>query len=278
MQKITQGLIDGRMKIAVVDPRCSKTAARAWKWLPIQPNGVSALAMGMIHWIIENKRYDARYLANANKAAAAADKEPTWTQAAWLVKMSKEGKPSTFLRGSEIGIPSEKRAKKDGSEWDFDALVVQKDGECKPFDPNDEKNPVEGDLLVDTEVNGIRVKSVLQIYREAAGARKLAEWADIAGIKEADIVELAQEFTSHGKRAVADIHRGVSQHTSGFYNVLAWMMVNVLIGNHDWMGGLSKATTYDISGDKEGKPFDLSKHEGKAQGLGRLHHPARNRL
>ena len=268
VQKITQGLIDGRMKIAVVDPRCSKTAARAWKWLPIQPNGVSALAMAMIQWIIENQRYDARYLANANKAAAAADKEPTWTQAAWLVKLTAEGKPSTFLRGSEIGIPPEKRPKKEGGEWDFDALIVQKGGEFLPFDPNDDKTPAEGDLLVDTEVNGIRVKSVLQIYREAAGARKLSEWAEIAGIRESDIVELAQEFTSHGKRAVADIHRGVSQHTSGFYNVLAWMTVNVLIGNHDWMGGLSKATTYDISGDIKGKPFDLSEHKDKLKNWG----------
>jgi len=268
VQKLTEGLVDGRMKIAVVDPRCSKTASRAWKWLPIQPNGVSALAMGMIQWIIENKRYDARYLANANKAAAAADKEPTWTQAAWLVKISPEGKPTTFLRGSNLGLATEKRTKKDGGEWDFDPLIVQKGGEFQPFDPNDEKNPMEGDLLVYTEVNGIRVKSVLQIYREAAGARKVSEWAEIAGIKEADILELAQEFTSHGKRAVADIHRGVSQHTSGFYNVLAWMTVNVLIGNHDWMGGLAKATTYDISGDIKGKPFDLSEHDGKIKGWG----------
>jgi anaerobic selenocysteine-containing dehydrogenase len=52
VQKITQGLVDGRMKIAVVDPRCSKTASRAWKWLPVEPNGVSALAMAMIQWII----------------------------------------------------------------------------------------------------------------------------------------------------------------------------------------------------------------------------------
>ncbi len=268
VQKITQGLVDGRMKIAVVDPRCSKTAARAWKWLPIQPNGVSALAMAMIQWIIENKRYDARYLSNANKAAAAADKEPTWTQAAWLVKIDAEGKPGTFLRASDIGLPIEKRSKKEGGEWDFDALIVKRGEEFVRFDPNDEKNPVEGDLLVDAEVKGIRVKSVLQIYREAAGAKKLGEWAQIAGIKEADIVELAQEFTSHGKRAVADIHRGVSQHTSGFYNVLAWMLVNVLIGNHDWMGGLSKATTFDIGGAKEGKPFDLTRQDGKLKNWG----------
>ena len=258
----------GSLKIAVVDPRCSKTAARAWKWLPIRPNGVSALAMGMISWIIENKRYDARYLANANKAAATADGEPTWTQAAWLVKIKPDGKPGTFLRGSDIGLPVENRPKKSGGEWEFDSFVTYSGGEFRPFDPNSEKEPAEGDLLVDAEVNGVKVKSVLQIYRETAGARSLAQWAELAGIKETDIVELAQEFTSHGKKAVADLHRGVSQHTSGFYNVLAWMTVNILIGNHDWMGGLAKATTFDIMGEREGKPFDLGKQSGKMRPWG----------
>jgi tetrathionate reductase subunit A len=273
-QKLAEGVSDGRLKIAVVDPRCSKTAARAWKWLPIRPNGVAALAMGMIRWIIENKRYDARYLTNANKAAAAADGEPTWTQAAWLVKIKPDGKPGTFLRGSDIGLPVEKQPKKSGGEWDFDSFVISAGGEFRPFDPNSEKEPAEGDLLVDAEVNGLKVKSVLQIYRETAGARSLAQWAEQAGIKEADIVELAQEFTSHGKKAVADLHRGVSQHTSGFYNVLAWMTVNILIGNHDWMGGLAKATTYDIMGEREGKPFDLGKQSGKLRpwGISNIRH------
>lgn len=261
-QKVTQGLVDGRLKIAVIDPRCSKTAARAWKWLPVRPNGVAAVAMGMIHWIIENKRFDSRYLSNANKAAAVADNEPTWTQATWLVKM-KEGKPTTFLRASDVGLPVEKRTKKDGGDWNFDPFLVSIGGQLKAFDPNDEKDPVKGDLLVDGEANEIRFKSVLQIYRETATAKSLKAWAEAAGVKESDIAELAQEFTSHGKRAVADIHRGVSQHTSGFYNVLAWMLVNVLIGNHDWMGGLAKATGYEITGSIKGKPFDVNKHDGK---------------
>lgn len=147
-------------------------------------------------------------------------------------------------------------------------------GEFHPFDPNSEKEPAEGDLLVDAEANGVKIKSVLQIYRETAGARSLAQWAELAGINEKDIVELAQEFTSHGKKAVADLHRGVSQHTSGFYNVLAWMTVNILIGNHDWMGGLAKATTYDIMGEREGKPFDLGKQSGKLRpwGISNIRH------
>ncbi len=266
--KLTQGLIDGRLKIALVDPRCSKTAARAWKWLPVRPNGVAAVGLGLMHWIIENQRYDARYLANANKAAAKADHEPTWTQAAWLVKINQDGTPGIFLRGSDIGLPKEKRSKKEGGDWEFDSFLVLKNGQPVPFDPNSETVPVKGDLLVDAEVKGIKVKSVLQILRETVTTKKLSEWAKVADVQEADLVELAQEFTSHGKRAVADIHRGVSQHTSGFYNVLTYMTLNTLIGNHDWMGGLAKATTYNIDGSKEGKPFDLKKQSGKLKPFG----------
>jgi anaerobic selenocysteine-containing dehydrogenase len=112
------------------------------------------------------------------------------------------------------------------------------------------------------------LKSVFQILRETVTARKLSEWAKLADISETDMVELAREFTSHGKKAVADIHRGVSQHTSGFYNVLTYMTLNTLIGNHDWQGGLSKATTFNITGDKEGKPFDVTKQSGKIKPFG----------
>ncbi len=275
--KVSQGIVESGIKIAVVDPRCSKTAARAWKWLPVRPNGVAAVGWGMIRWIMENQRYNATYLANANKAAAKAVNEPTWTQAAWLVKM-KDGVPFTFLRGSDLGLPTQKRPKKKGDgEWEFDAFVVYKDGKPQPFDPNDEQTPVTGDLLVDTVINGIPVKSVLQIYKETAMEKSPTDWAKLAGVREEDIRELAREFTNYGKRAVADVHRGVSQHTSGFYNVLTYMFLNILIGNHDWMGGLSKATTYDIVGDKEGKPFDTAKQDKKFKpwGISIIRHDAK---
>lgn len=268
-QKITSGLIDGRLKIAVVDPRASKTVARAWKWLPVRPQGVAAVGLGMMNWIIENQRYDARYLANANKAAAKADHEPTWTQATWLVKVNPDGTTGTFLRGSDLGLPKEKRPKKKGDgEWEFDAFMVFANGAAKPFDPNSETEAVEGDLLVDTEIKGIKVKSVLQILKDTVSAKKLSEWAELADVAEADLAELAREFTSHGKSAVADIHRGVSQNTSGFYNVLTYMTLNTLIGNHDYMGGLASAHTYNIDGSKEGKPFDLKKQKGKLTPFG----------
>lgn len=276
--KVTEGTVDGRMKIAVIDPRCSKTASRAWKWLPVEPvNGVPAIAMAMIGWIIANKRYDATYLANANKAAAKADNEPTWSQAAWLVKIGADGKPGKYLRGSDLGRPAEARTKKDGSTWDFDAFITKSGDAYVSFDPNDENSAVEGELFVDTEVNAIRVKSVLQIIDEAAKARTFEAWCELAGVRSADVVDIAKEFTSHGKKAVADLHRGVSQHTSGFYNVTAWYTVNALIGNTGWQGGLCKATSWSYMGDRPGQPFDVTKQYAggiKAWGVNIIRHSA----
>jgi anaerobic selenocysteine-containing dehydrogenase len=273
-RKLMQRLVEGKVKIAVVDPRFSKIAAKAYKWVPAKPGSEAALALGMIRWIIEQKRFDEKFLGAANKAAAKTAGEQSWTNAAWLVK-----EDGAFLRASEIGLaPKEKRQTKEGKEWEFDPFVILSKGQPVAFDPNDEKNAAVGDVLVNTTVSGIKVKSSLQIIYESAAAKTIAEWADICGISADDIVELAREFTSHGKRAVADPHRGVSQHTNGFYAVLAVYCLNALIGNWDWKGGLIKAATYNILGEKEGQPFALGKmHPAKLKpfGLSIIRHDAK---
>ncbi|HWP60228.1 MAG TPA: molybdopterin-dependent oxidoreductase [Candidatus Acidoferrales bacterium] len=253
--RISTGLADGRLKFAVLDPRLSKAAARAWKWLPIKPGTEGAMALALIRWVIENKRYDEKYLRNANKAAAQTGGESTWCNAAWLIKIDKDGRPAGFLRGSEVGLPKIKKVlsdKKSGKErpYEFDPFLVAVEGKLVPFDPYDEKNAVEGDLQVNTEIAGTRIKSAFRILWEEASSRSIEDWAEICGIKAEDIVTLAREFTSHGKKAAADIHRGVSQHTNGFYNVLAWFTLNLLIGNYDWAGGMAQASTYDPGGGK----------------------------
>ncbi|MDZ7379714.1 MAG: molybdopterin-dependent oxidoreductase, partial [candidate division KSB1 bacterium] len=198
--KITEGLVSGRLKFAVIDPRFSKTAAKAWKWLPNKPGTEGAIAMAMIRWMIENRRYDEVYLRNANKAAAKAVGEPTWTNAVWLVKIGDDGTPGAFLRASEIGLTkkreTEREGKKvtlyltpDGKELAYDLLVTMVDGKPVAFDPNDETNPVVGDLFVDTYVAQsdrlrrvtqsdrlrYRVKSALQILKESAEAMTLEQ-------------------------------------------------------------------------------------------------------
>ncbi|MCL5039765.1 MAG: molybdopterin-dependent oxidoreductase [Firmicutes bacterium] len=257
-ERITAGLTSGRLKIAVVDPRNTKTAARAWKWIPVKPGEDAALIMGMIRWIIENKRYDSRFLSNANKAAAKADGEPSWINASWLVKVDNEG-PEKFLRGSDVDM------------GDIDTFFTTQGGKPVPFKVNDDKNPVEGDLFFDGEIKGVRVKSVLQILWEEASRHTLAEWADIAGIKVEDIVDLAREFTSHGKKAAAESHRGAIAGTNAIYTVLGVIALNMLIGNIDWKGGYIKGGGYwHEKGDIPGQPFPVngSLHPGKLTPFG----------
>jgi anaerobic selenocysteine-containing dehydrogenase len=270
--KLMEGLSSGQMKIAVVDPRLSKTAAKAWKWLPGKPGSEGALALGMIRWILDNERYDARFLANANKAAANADKEPSFANGTWLVKLGSDGAPGAFLRASEVGLPTETRQTAAGADYTFDPFVVAKGDDLIALDPYDTKAAVEGDLFVDKTVEGakgpIAVKSGLRLLAEEARKKTVEEWSKIADLKASDVVEVAREFTSHGKKAVADVHRGVSQHTNGFYNVFAWFSLNLLIGNYDHKGGLSQLATFDQVGTRAGKPFDTTKHPAKISPFG----------
>lgn len=256
--KITRGLASKSLRVAVIDPRYSKIASKAWKWLPVKPGEDAAIAFAMIRTIIESQRYDKRYLENCNKAAAAADGEPTWCNAAWLVKIRPDGTAGPFVRASELGMGG-----------DADTFVCLRDGKPVSFKSDDASKAAEGDLFVDTTINGIKVKTGLQLLYEEAARRTVAEWAALAGVSAADIIALATEFTSHGKRAVVEIHRGVSQHTNGFYNVLATMgALNMLIGNLDWRGGLVYGGGAYGEAGGTGRPFQLGDHPAKITPFG----------
>ena len=60
-------------KLIVVDPRYTKMAAKADKWLQVKPGTDGALALGMIHVMLEQKLYDNYFVCN-------------WTNAPLLVR------------------------------------------------------------------------------------------------------------------------------------------------------------------------------------------------
>ena len=258
--RLMPNITSGKIRIVVADPRYSKLASKAYKYLPVKPGTDGALFSAILQWMLKNNRYDAKFLANANKASAKKAGEPTMTNATWLVKIGTDGKAGKFLRAHEIGIAGvEKRKDKDGKEFDFEYMVVVKDGKPIAVDPNDEKDAVSGDLFIDTEIKGIKVKSPLQLISEEVNRKSPEQWARLCGIPKKDIEEVARDLTSHGKKACVDVHRGVSQHTNGFYNVfLAWT-INLLLGNYDWKGGMIAASTFSQSGAKESQPFNISK-------------------
>jgi len=250
-QKVTDAIVDRNFKMAVVDPRMSQTAAKANWWVPIKPGADAAFAWGMIRWIIENERYDKAHLSNSNYAAAKADGETTFTDATLLVKIE-NGKPTTMLRASDLGL---------GKTTDFVTLV-----NGKPVRVDIEySKPIHGDLLTDTTIKGIKVKSAFQLIVDEAMSRPLGEWASTCGIKPQQIIEIAKEFTSHGKKAATDMYRGAVQHTNGYYTGVSIIYLNMLIGNTDYLGGLQiGGGHWHEDGSKHGV-YDLGKanHPGK---------------
>jgi len=257
---VTKSLVERNLKIAVVDPRLSKTAAKAWRWVPVKPSGDAALALGMMRWILENGRYDKRYLENPNANAGKTDGEPTWTNATHLVRTDK----MVLLRAEDIGLSTPKVGVKEGTpklEW-FAAMTEG--------GPRLAEEAETGLLEVDTKIKDIPVKTVFTLLKERAAERSLEEYGELSGVSPKLIVELAREYTSHGKKAAIDTYRGPVQHTNGYYAQQAILTLALLNGCADWKGGLTKdGGHWHELGDKEGQPFDLKKmHPGKLKAFG----------
>ncbi|WP_028583355.1 molybdopterin-containing oxidoreductase family protein [Desulfogranum mediterraneum] len=57
-----------KAKLIVVDPRRTKIAAKADSWLQVRPGSDGALALGMIHLMLEQELYDADFVSNWTNA------------------------------------------------------------------------------------------------------------------------------------------------------------------------------------------------------------------
>ncbi|MBI3648476.1 MAG: polysulfide reductase NrfD [Actinobacteria bacterium] len=254
---VTKGATERDLKFAVIDPRLSKSAGKAWKWVPVKPGGDAALALGMMRWIIENGRYDSRYLENPNLAAALADGETTSSDATHLVRTDTR----MLLRATDLGMkvpppPPLPPAAEPGQP------VLPVPAAPQYFVVMTERGPSRHDVAkaglldVDRTIDGIPVKSVFSLLKERALERTLAEYAEIAGVTEETIAELAEEFTSHGKRAAIDAYRGPAKHPGGFYAIQAINALNVLIGNQDWKGGFADSGgSWDDLAEKYPHPY-----------------------
>lgn len=253
---ITNAMSRNGMKIAVIDPRCSHSAAKANYWAPIKCGGDAPLALGMIRWILDNKRYNATYLRAANRSAARKNDDTTWTNATHLVVLDKDGKTGTrLLRGSEVGLGGE------------DTFVTSVNGQLVAFDPyKKEDTPVVGDLFAEGTINGLKYKTGFGLLKDIVDERSVEDWAKEAGLDDDSLlITLAREFTSYGRRVMADMYRGPVQHTNGYHNGRAIIALNMLVGNADWKGGMQPGGGHwHEDGSKKGQPFPLKKmHPGK---------------
>ena len=202
-QLVAAGLNTGDLKIAVLDPRLSRSAGKAHWWIPIKPGSDGAFALGMARWMIENARIDRRFLENSNHAAAQADRETAWSTASYLVKIE-DGRPERYLRADEVGV---------GSKLEF---VVSRGGKLLAVNPNDKDHAVEGDLEAKVERDGIVARTAFDLFRDRVSEKTIGQYAEMCGVSSDSIVDMARQFTSYGKQAAAEFYRGAAQHTDGY--------------------------------------------------------------
>jgi tetrathionate reductase subunit A len=251
--QVTQAVVDGKLKVAVVDVRLSKSAAHGW-WIPVRPGGDLALALAMMRWILAQHRYDETFLRNANLAAAHAGGEKSWSNATWLVNVT-TGK---LVRAGDLGL------------GDANHFVVLVDGKPVSVDPTDKSSPVVGDLDVATTLGTLGVKSGFRMLKDEVLSHPMAFYAQESGVDQSAIEKLAYEFTAHGKKAAIDFYRGAIKFTYGYYTAQAIIALNYLIGNVDWKGGLVPGGgAWNAMGDKPGQPYNMKTlHAGALTSFG----------
>lgn len=230
---------DGKLSYVVVDPVLGHSDNLASKergrWVPIKPGTDAALAMAMIRLILDEKRYDAPFLASPSKAVADAAGEVAWSNATHLV-VTEETHPRRgfFLRGSDIGLTVAEADKYK----DADPFVVIDAATDAAVAHAAATGPATLFVERAIEIAGapVKVASSLALLAASARAKSLAEYSEICGVPVEVIEGLAREFTSHGKKAAISSHGGTMA-GNGFQSAFAIVMLNTLIGNLNRKGG-----------------------------------------
>ncbi len=256
-RKVAESAATGRLKFVLVDVAATTAVAHADRFITVRPGGDGALAMGMIRWMLEHGRYDAQFLAQTTFKAAGEAGYPNYTNAAYLVIVDpRHPHALKFARTADLHLAE--ATSPDAGKF----VVLNAQGKPRIYDQVAEgllwpHGALNTDPVV---VAGIPLQTALQLLYVAAKEHSLAEYAQLAGIAEHVIPELAEEFSRHGHKAVADFYRGPAMHTNGFYAGRAIMTLNFLAGNVDWAGGsMAGGGTADWMGATPGSPYNLTK-------------------
>ncbi|WP_107949260.1 tetrathionate reductase subunit A [Shewanella baltica] len=232
-------------------------------WLPIRPATDSALAMGMLRWIIDNQRYAAEFLSAPNVDAAKASGYRGFSNAGFLI-ISDPTHPryGQYLFASDLGLPFDGKAY---GEEDSQLVVDATSGEVV-LASQSQKAKLEVDQSVDTPKGAIAVKSSFKLLSEAAHSFEMEHYAKECDISEAQIIALADKFTSHGTKAAVISHGGTMS-ANGFYSAWAIMMLNAMIGNINFKGGaLASGGSFPAFG--KGPRYNLQEFDGMVEPKG----------
>ena len=183
-----------------VDPRFTRTSAKAHIYTALRSGTDIAFLGGMIKYIIENKKYFAEYVAN-------------YTNASFILVDGYDFKDGLFS-----GYDAKNR-KYDKSTW---AFVM------------DDKGIPKKDLTLENP------RSVFQILKKHFSRYDLDKVSSVTGTPKEDLVKVYETYAATGDKSKAGTimyAMGWTQHTVGVQNIRAMAIIQLLLGNMGMAGG-----------------------------------------
>lgn len=190
-------------KIIHVDPRFTRTSARADLYCPIRSGTNIAFYGGMINYILENDRYHRDYIVHYSNAAS-------------LIKEGFGFDPETGLFD---GYDEDKGAYSDRSNWNYD---------------RDPEGKIRKDLSLE------HPRTVFQIMKRHYSRYTVEEVVKTCGAPPDKLRQVYELFSSTGQAGKAGsilYAMGQTQFTSGSQNVRCMAIIQTLLGNMGMPGG-----------------------------------------
>ena len=190
-------------KIISVDPRFTRTSARADLYCPIRSGTNIAFYGGMINYILENERYHLDYIAHYSNAAS----------------IIREGFHFDPENGLFAGYDEARRAYTDRSTWNYE---------------RDEAGNVRKDMTLQ------HPRSAFQIMKRHYSRYTLETVAATCGAPVDKLRQVYELFSSTGQTGKAGsilYAMGQTQFTSGSQNVRCMAIIQTLLGNLGIPGG-----------------------------------------
>lgn len=204
-----QAAIEGGANVVVIDPLYQGIAQRANSWVPVRPGSDGALALAMMHTVVEEGLTDEAYLTKA-------------TVGPFLVKDS-DGK---YLRMSDLGVaPTEGPPGRDGKPTVIDPTVVRS-AEGTFGTKEDIASPV---LTGSYDAQGIAVKTAYQLLLDRIAEYPPARAAEICDVPEETIKDLARTFADGPSTLY--LQYGTDHWTNGAETFHSIITLGMLTGN-----------------------------------------------
>lgn len=213
------------MKVVVVDPWCSNSAAVADEWVPLRPGTDAAVMLAMMNVMVhELGTYDEEFLRRLTNAPYLVR-----TRDGRYVRDSRSHKP--MIWDSHEGVP---RCHDDPSlvRAAMDGRHVVDGEECVPVFVRFREHLGKYTPEFAEEVSTVPAAKIRRIAREFSTAASIGSSIDIEG------------HTLPLRPACAHWYKGLSQHSGGFESGYVIAMLNTLIGAVDVPGGLVSDCVY----------------------------------